>query len=161
MIFYLLSLGYVSTWISMKIGMSIQLFHAATTPRCSELEGYTTLPQPIQLWVVVPSPAWLSSAIASMTRHWHRAVAKLHRQHRRQHDLTAPSPVWLSIDITPWSSRLSNTVTSMTRHRHRAVAMSPQLHPHQHDSTTSSPIWLDIDIASQPSRLGSVTTSMT
>jgi hypothetical protein len=32
----------------LRANMNIQLFHAATTPRCSELEDYATLARPVQ-----------------------------------------------------------------------------------------------------------------
>jgi hypothetical protein len=76
--------------------------------------------------LTVPSSTWLDSAIASMTRqhcrqhdltsisrhdelHLGSAITSRTRQHRRQqdsrqrrhqHDSTAPSPAWLSIDVT-------------------------------------------------------------
>jgi hypothetical protein len=81
------------------------------------------------------SSTWLSSNVASMTRHLHHTVAKSHRQCRRQHDLTTLLPAWLNIYITPQSNRLGNFITSRTRQRRC-----------QHDSTSTTHNSLIINI---------------
>jgi hypothetical protein len=49
-----------------------------------------------------------------------------------------PSPVWLNINIAPWSSRHGSNIVSMTQHQHRVAAKSPQQQYRQHDSTSTS-----------------------
>jgi hypothetical protein len=115
-----MSLGYeiwpTITWL--WANKNIRLLHDATTPRCSELGGCATLPQPVQPWVAVPSLAWLDNTVASMTRHLHHTTTKSPRQCRCQHDSTAPSPAWLRIYIASWINHPDSTVTSITQQHH-------------------------------------------
>jgi hypothetical protein len=136
--------------------MNIRLLYDATTPRCSDLRGCTTLLQSVQPWVTVPSPAWLDSIVVSMTRYLHRAAAESPRQHRCQHDSATLSLAWLGIYIVPRPSCPDNAVVSMTRHLHRVVAKSPRQRHRQHDSAALSLSWLNINIAPWPSRPGSI-----
>jgi hypothetical protein len=158
--------------------MSIWHIHVVTTPRCSELGGCATLPQLVQPWVAALSLAWLSSAGASMTRHWHhdttshlgstiasmtrhrhRTVAKSSRQHHRHHDSVAPSP--FDIDITSWPSRIGSAVASMTWHRHCTVAKPPRQLHRQYDSASTSHHGKVTSAAPSPAWLSSSVASMT
>jgi hypothetical protein len=99
---------------------------------------------------VAPSPAWLSSTIASMTRHLYCTVAKLPRQRRHQHDLVALSPAWLDIYIMQRPSHHDSVITSMTRQ-----------HCHQHDSASTSHSGQVASAMLSPAWLGSIIASMT
>jgi hypothetical protein len=90
--------------------------------------GCTTLPQPVQSWVAVMSPAWLGSTIGNMTRYLHRA--SMTQQHCRQHDLTCY--------ITSRPSCLGSTITSMTQWRHHTASNII--------SATPLSAWLNSDI---------------
>jgi hypothetical protein len=70
---------------------NMRLHHDATTPQCSKLKGWASLPHLVQPWVAVPSPAWLSFYIASWPCHPGSAVASMTRHHHRQHDSLSTS----------------------------------------------------------------------
>jgi hypothetical protein len=123
----------------------------------------------------VPSLAWLSSIIASMTRPLHHASAMSPQQRGHQHDststsyrsqvtLAASSPAWLSLFIWPQASCLYSVITSMTWHLHLAMAKSPRPHCRQHEltstscrgqvaSATSLPTWLSSTVPSKTRHL--------
>jgi hypothetical protein len=125
-----MSLGYdiLPTITRLRANTNIWLRHDATTPRCSKLGGCATLPQPVQPWVIVLSPAWLDNIVIGMTRPLHHAEAKSPRQRRCQHDSAALSLAWLNIYITPRPSRLSSVVANMTRQHCRQYDSTPTSH---------------------------------
>jgi hypothetical protein len=58
------------------------------------------------------APVRLGSIV--VTRHRYRAATKSLWQHHRQYDSAAPSPIVLSINITPRSSHPDSTISRMT-----------------------------------------------
>jgi hypothetical protein len=153
------SLGYdiLPAITRLQANMNIWLLHDATIPRCSELGGCSTLPQLVQSWVAASSPARLSSIVAIMTWHLHRAVAKSLRQRHHQHHSIALSPAWLSIYIVSRPSHLSNVVVSMTRQHRRQHDSASTSYCSQVTSAASSLAWLDSIVASMTQYLHRVT----
>jgi hypothetical protein len=68
-----------------------------------------------QVVSAAPSPAWLTSTIASMTRLLHHAMAKSPQQHHRQHSSIVSSHNNLIVNINNiWLQRQADTLSAHT-----------------------------------------------
>jgi hypothetical protein len=136
MIFCLLSLDYETTWISDFFTMRQHLDALSSgVARPYHNQYNLELQRHCRYDSAVLSPVRLDLYITPRSSHLDSAVARMTRQHCRQHDSASTSCHGQVASTVPSLALLNGIIASMTWPLHRVVAKSmQQLHRH-HDIT--------------------------